>query len=596
MGLFDGIRREAVYIAAVARLLRYIRNVKPDSKSTVIDLLERHARERPDAPAVFHRDRVVNWRALDEGANRYAHWAHGQGVSKGDVVALLMANRPEYLMAWLGIVKTGGIAALINTNLTGQPLAHSIGVANPKRIVLGAELADSFATAMDQFEALAPTWATGAKVQGTEDLDAALARMPETGDPALRHDLTCGDKALYIYTSGTTGLPKAANISHMRMLNMMYSFAAGTKARSHDRMYDPLPLYHSAGGVCALGPAFAEGGAIIVREKFSASEFWSDCHRYEATLFQYIGELCRYLLNQPPHPHERDHKLRVAIGNGLRPEIWMPFKTRFAIPHIVEFYGATEGNAGLMSFDGKPGAVGRVPSYMRNVTPIRIVKFDTETEQPVRGLNGFCIECEPGEAGEQIGKIDPNDPRTKFEGYTQSEDTRKKVLRNVFEHGDAWFRTGDLMRKDEHGYIYFVDRIGDTFRWKGENVATSEVTEALSVFPGVREANVYGVKISGAEGRAGMAALVAGPDLDLARLLAHLEANLPLYARPVFLRLQKEIEVTGTFKHRKVDLVKEGFDPAVISEPLHFLDPRTNRYETLDAALYADIVGGKLKL
>jgi fatty-acyl-CoA synthase len=356
-----------------------------------------------------------------------------------------------------------------------------------------------------------------------------------------------------------------------------------------------LPLYHSAGGVCAIGPALLTGGSVILKRKFSVSEFWDDVHRDRATLFQYIGELCRYLLNAPTAAHERDHAIRAITGNGLRPEIWRTFQERFAIPKIVEFYGATEGNVSMLNYDGKVGAVGRIPSYMRSIVTTRIVKFDVESEMPVRGPDGFCIECADNETGETIGKI-ANEPGKSFDGYTREADTRKKVLHDVFEKGDAWFRTGDLMRRDAKGYFYFVDRIGDTFRWKGENVATSEVAEALGVVPGVREANVYGVAVPGADGRAGMAALVTAPGFDIAKLAGALSGNLPAYARPIFIRLLPELEITGTFKQRKVDLVKDGFDPKAIRDPLYWLNPLTEQYEALTAAAHAAIAGGAVKI
>jgi fatty-acyl-CoA synthase len=291
---------------------------------------------------------------------------------------------------------------------------------------------------------------------------------------------------------------------------------------------------------------------------------------------------------------ERKHKLRVIMGNGLRPEIWPAFRARFRIPHIIEFYGATEGNVALVNLDGKIGSVGRIPNYMRKMLQTRLVLFDVEHEQPVRGPDGFCIECKADQIGEAIGKID--DERGRFEGYSKGADTEKKILRNVFEAGDAWFRTGDLLRRDAHGYFYFVDRIGDTFRWKGENVATSEVAEAISVFPGINEVNIYGVKVPGADGRAGMAALVTAGPIDLTAFKAHLDKNLPAYARPIFLRMQGEIEVTGTFKHRKIELVKDGFDPRVVKDPIYFLNPVTSQYVPVTAELHDRIASGEIRL
>jgi len=597
MGLGQDVSREAVYIAAVRRTLALTRPVHPDAKLTIADWIERWARETPANPAVLHDDRSVSYAELDAGANRYARWAYALGLRKGDVVTLLMENRPEYLMAWLGLIKNGCIAALINTHLTGPALSHSINIARAKHLILGEEMLDNYATAIPGVETVPKLWATGGPHEGCEDLDAALiAQSGAMLGHMSRDDIHCRDKALYIYTSGTTGLPKAANISHMRLLHIMMSFQGAVNGKADDRMYDVLPLYHSAGGLCALGPPLLGGGSLVVRSKFSATEFWDDCYRYKPTLFQYIGELCRYLLNTPPHPHERDHALRIAIGNGLRPEIWPKFQMRFHIPHIMEFYGATEGNVGMINYDGKVGAIGRVPWYMRKIQKIRLVRYDIDKGMPIRGSDGFCSETADGEVGEAVGKIDPNDPRFRFDGYTKSEDTEKKILRNAFEKGDAWFRTGDLMRRDKQGYFYFVDRTGDTFRWKGENVATSEVAETLSVFPGVNEANVYGVEVPGGEGKAGMASLVIGPGFNLDALAVYLEKNLPFYARPILLRFQHEIAATSTFKQRKIELQKEGFDPETISDPLYVRDSATGQYVRLTPALYDEICKGKMKL
>jgi fatty-acyl-CoA synthase len=583
--LFDAISREAAYITSIGRTMRRMRHVKPDSPVTIVDIVGGFAARAPASPAILFEDRVLSYGALNALANRYAHWAHGAGIVRGEAVALLMENRPEYIAAWLGLLKVGAVASLINTNLRGAPLAHSIAVSETRHVIVGAELADSYAEAAPLLQAKPLAWITG----GGENLDVALAAASSAEpDPAWRAGVTCKDRALYIFTSGTTGLPKAANITHLRMQFMMYGFAGALNSGADDRMYNVLPLYHSAGGICAVGVALTAGGALVLRRRFSVHEFWNDCHRYKPHFFQYIGELCRYLLNAPPAPHERDHGLRAIIGNGLRPEIWPAFQDRFAIPKIIEFYGATEGNVSMLNYDGKVGAVGRVPWYMRKLVTTRIVRFDIEREVPVRGADGFCIECEAGEVGEAIGQITAEPGKT-FDGYTKKADTEKKVLHGVFETGDAWFRTGDLMRRDDHDYFYFVDRIGDTFRWKGENVATSEVSEALGVIAGIKEANVYGVSVPGQDGRAGMAALVVGPGFDVSTLAAKLAGNLAPYARPLFLRIQPEIDITGTFKQKKGDLVSEGFDPHNIADPLYVLDSVAGRYEPLDAARYAAI-------
>jgi fatty-acyl-CoA synthase len=337
---------------------------------------------------------------------------------------------------------------------------------------------------------------------------------------------------------------------------------------------------------------------VVIREKFSAREFWDDIVRWDCTLFQYIGELCRYLIHAPSSPKETKHRIRLCCGNGLRPDVWPIFKQRFRIPQILEYYAATEGNCSLFNFEGKEGAVGRLPWFLAHRFPIKVVRYDVVKEQPVRDAHGFCVECAPDEAGEVIGKIlsDPLKPGNRFEGYAERSATERKVLHDVFEKGDAWFRTGDLMRKDRQGYFYFVDRVGDTFRWKGENVATSEVSEAITGFPGIRDANVYGVHVAGHEGRAGMAALVVDGPIDLTALHAHIAKELPDYARPRFLRITREIDVTGTFKQKKINLVREGFDPAVTDDAMFFDDPELKAFRPLDQAQYQRLASGQVRL
>jgi fatty-acyl-CoA synthase len=589
LGLTGALRREAIFIGSILRTLWLLRLVKPHATRSIVDIVEAQARKRPDNIAIYYQDQAISYAALDARANRYAHWALGQSIGRGTAVALLMENRPDFICAWLGLFKVGAQVALINTNLMDAALAHSISISGAKHAIVGAELAVNFMAA--PFETTPALWLEG---EGC-NLTAALAAAPETSPgKAARAGVTLKDRAFFIYTSGTTGLPKAANFSHMRMLFMMSGFVGAIRPRAGDRIYDPLPLYHTTGGVCAVGLAFFSGGALILKRKFSVHEFWSDVHKYRATLFEYIGELCRYLLNAPPSPLERGHAIRAITGNGLRPEIWREFQDRFAIPRIVEFYGATEGNVSMLNYDGTVGAVGRVPDYLEWLLPSRVVRFDVEKEMPVRGPDGLCIECGPDEVGETLGGMSKRAGR-EFEGYTNTADSDRKMLRDVFQKGDIWFRTGDLMRRDGHGYFYFVDRIGDTFRWKGENVSTGEVGGALVAVAGIREANVYGVTVPGVDGRAGMASLVVDGDFNLETLPARLKLRLAPYARPIFLRLAPQIDVTGTFKQRKVDLVREGFDPSAIADPLYFLDTDSGKYERLTPERHADIIAGRIK-
>jgi fatty-acyl-CoA synthase len=563
--------------------------------STVI---QERAAERGDAPALVSERECLSYEGLVRRANQYARWAVAQGIGKGECVGLLMPNRPEYMAIWLGITQAGGVVALLNTNLTGAALAHCINLVAPQHLIVDAELIDSLATALQELATPATVWVDGGNHASFRRLDREIEQhAPEQLSEAERRAVTIEDRALYIYTSGTTGLPKAAAVSHGRLMQWSHWFAGMMGTRPTDRLYDCLPMYHSVGGAQAPGALLASGGAVVLREKFSARRFWADIVRWDCTMFQYIGELCRYLLHSEFSAQETEHRIRLACGNGLRPDVWEGFKNRFRIPQILEFYAATEGNVSLFNVEGEPGAVGRIPAYLAHRFPAALVRFDIERCEPARNEQGFCIRCAANETGEAIGQIlnDSSNIGGRFEGYTNREASEKKILRDVFQPGDAWYRTGDLMRRDERGFFYFVDRIGDTFRWKGENVATSEVAEAICAFPGVKEANVYGVAIPGADGRAGMATLVTGREFDLAGLRAHLMNRLPHYARPLFLRMGSEIQVTGTFKHTKAELVRQGYDPASTGDALYFNHPERQAFVRLDQALYERIQAGEVR-
>ena len=535
-------------------------------------------------PALVSDRECLSYRELDERANRYARWALHKGLAKGETVCLFMPNRPEYIAIWLGITRIGGVVALLNTNLRGPSLKHCIDIVAPKQVIVAAELVD----------ALNPADLTVTNICIHSDMEIEH-HSGEALRPTERRDVSIDDRALYIYTSGTTGLPKAANVSHARLMQWSHWFAGMMNTSPADRMYDCLPMYHSVGGVLAPGAVLVGGGSVAVAEKFSASQFWSDVVRWDCTLFQYIGELCRYLLNAPPS--DSAHRIRMACGNGLSRDVWDEFKNRFQIPRIFEFYAATEGGVPLFNIEGERGAIGRVPPYLRHRFSPTLVQFDVEQVEPVRNEQGFCIKCSAGETGEAIGQVvdDPSNPGSRFEGYTNDEASRERLLRNAFKPGDEWVRTGDLMRKDERGFYYFVDRIGDTFRWKGENVATSEVAEAICAFPGVAQAIVYGVAIPRADGRAGMASLVTERELDLKEFRDYLNNLLPHYARPLFLRIRTEMEVTPTFKYSKANLVREGYDPAATADALYFNHLKDEAFVPLDQELYERIQNGQVR-
>jgi fatty-acyl-CoA synthase len=546
-----------------------------------------------EAPALLSDRENLTFQGLAARAQRYARWARDQGVANGDVVCLLMPNCPDYMAIWLGLTRIGGVVALVNTNLTGDALLHSLTIVAPNHIIVGVELAENLAAVRAELDPAIRLWARGGDVPGLRriDLDAG-AGAPEHP----RYQPSIRDTALYIYTSGTTGLPKAAAVSHFRLMQWSHWFAGMMNTGPDDRMYNCLPLYHSIGGVVATGATLVGGGSVVIRERFSASQFWDDVARWDCTLFQYIGELCRYLVNAPPHPREAAHRLRLACGNGLRAEVWAEFQNRFDIPRILEFYAATEGSFSLYNCDGKPGAIGRIPAFLAHRFAVALVKLDADTGEPERGADGFCVRCAAGEPGEAIGKI-ANDASGggRFEGYTDTDASARKVLRDVFAAGDGWYRTGDLMRKDRAGYFYFVDRIGDTFRWKGENVSTTEVEAAIATCSGVAEVVVYGVAIPATDGRAGMAAIVIRDGFDIAGLHDHLAERLPDYARPMFLRILSEIAVTGTFKPQKQALARDGYDPSVVDDALYVSDRISGAFVRLDPALYRRIQNGELR-
>jgi fatty-acyl-CoA synthase len=562
-------------------------------------VIEELATRLGDSPALLSDRESLTYRGLIERANQYARWALNEGLAKGDVVCLLMPNRPEYMAIWLGITSIGGVVALLNTNLVGRSLAHCVHIVAPKHLIVAAELIETFTTALPDLTGPATIWVHGAGHTSFPRIDLDVERNgSETLNEAERRPISIEDLALYIYTSGTTGLPKAANVSHARVMQWSHWFAGMIGVQPTDRMYNCLPMYHSVGGVLTPGAILAGGGAVVIRKNFSANQFWSDIVHWDCTLFQYIGELCRYLLHTGSSPNDTRHRIRMACGNGLRADVWEQFQNRFRISKIFEFYAATEGAVSLFNIEGKCGAIGRVPSYLGHRVSPTLVQFNVDKGELVRNEDGFCIRAAPNEVGEAISRVpsDSTNVSGRFEGYTSKEASEQKIFHHVFAPGDAWIRTGDLMRKDENGFFYFVDRIGDTFRWKGENVATSEVEEAICAFSRVKHANVYGVGIRGTDGRAGMAALVTENDFDLGAFREHMIRTLPRYARPLFLRIREGMDMTGTFKHSKRDLLRQGFDPAVVTDLLYFDDPSCDGFVPLDRSLYDRIESGEVRL
>ena len=584
---------------AWARALERTASLHPTVGITLPILIDNLASTYSAKLALISEDDAVSYTELGQRSNQYARWALAQGLRAGEVVCLLMHNCADYVAIWLGITRVGGVVALINTNLTGEILEHAIAVASPRHVIAGVELVAAVEANRARLPA-ARVWACGAGDPG-KDPRLVLDRREFSGRPLEADEHTAvpvRNTALLIYTSGTTGLPKAVKLSHYRILEWSSWFAGMMDTRSDDRLFNCLPMYHSTGGVVGIGAMLVNGGAVVIRRRFSASQFWDDIVEQGCTLFLYIGELCRYLLGAPEHPRESKHHLRLCFGNGLRKDVWEAFASRFRIPRIIEFYAATEGNVSLYNCEGRPGAIGRVPPFLAHRFPVALIQCDAVSGEPLLDQDGRCVRCGANEVGEAVGEIlTGDDAGTRlFEGYTDASASEHKILRNVFASGDAWFRTGDLMRRDKAGYFYFVDRIGDTFRWKGENVSTTQVAEVVSACPGVAEAVVYGVEVPGAEGRAGMAAITTGPEFSLVSLQTHLAEHLPDYARILFVRVCAALDVTGTFKPMKERLVREGYGPNAARDGLYFNHPSSQAFEVLDAGIRERIQRGDIRL
>jgi fatty-acyl-CoA synthase len=597
--------RNADDLRIFARTIRWLPALlksRPGKPYTTADLVEKSARRFADRVFVEFEERKTTYAEFNREANRVAHWAIGRGLGKGDAVALMMENRPQYLFIWAGLAKAGVTTALINTHLRGHALEHVIESAACRAIVLGDECLAAYRELESEPLRALPVFVSRRDGNAAEpsgeslgSLDLELSRCPAQNPSAsVRAGLHSGDPLFYIYTSGTTGLPKAARFSHARFLaGGSYHLLSGFCAR--DVLYCPLPLYHTVGGVICVNAVLLTGARLVLRRIFSASHFWQDVAESGATTFQYIGEMCRYLLAQPPGEYDRRHRVRYAVGNGLRPDIWEEFTRRFGVSRMVEFYGATESNVTLVNLAGRPGSIGRL---MPGITAT-LVRYDVAQDAHVRDAGGLCVECAIGEAGELLGRIagGSKPEMVRFEGYTSAEATRAKILHDVRERGDSWFRSGDLLKRDRDGYYYFVDRIGDSFRWKGENVSTQEVEETLASCGGVDLAVVYGVEVPGADGRAGMAALALSGEVDLEGedFYRHV-AQLPVYARPVFLRVVEQVDMTGTFKVRKLELQRQGFDPDAVASTVYLRDDAAGQYRALDAATFRRLRDGSIRL
>ncbi|KAM9326894.1 long-chain fatty acid transport protein 4 [Gastrophryne carolinensis] len=571
-------------------------------KNTVPNIFKQCVKRHPNKTALIFEGTGVSWtyKELDEYSNAVANFLYAEGYRAGDVIALFMENCNEYVGLWLGMAKIGVEAALINFNLRLDALEHCFSVSNSKAVVFGKEMSPAMNDVYSMMKTSMRLYCLGdCEPKTVPPSTEFLAPLLQSASRLAPQDPGRGftDKLFYIYTSGTTGLPKAAIVVHSRYFRMAALVHYGFGMRSDDVIYDCLPLYHSAGNIVGVGQCVIHGLTVVIKKKFSASRFWDDCAKYNCTIVQYIGEICRYLLNQPVREAEAQHRVRMALGNGLRPAIWKEFMERFKIPQIAEFYGATECNCSLGNFDNNVGSCGFNSRILPFVYPIRLMKVNEDTMELIRTPDGLCISCQPGEPGQLVGRIIQSDPLRRFDGYVNESATNKKIAKNVFKYGDMAYLSGDVLVMDEYGYMYFRDRTGDTFRWKGENVSTTEVEGILSRLLGQADVVVYGVEVPGTEGKAGMAA-VADPDhkCNLETFAKDLKKALPGYAHPVFIRLLPEVNKTGTYKFQKTDMRKEGFDPHVVKDPMYLLDSQQGKYIPLDDEVYKKIQSGKLKL
>ncbi len=559
--------------------------------------IQAHAARAPDHPCIEFEGRSISYGELNALSNRMGRRLADCGLKIGDVAAVEMENSIEFLAVFLALNKLGVAASFMNTNLRGRQLAHCLSVSEPKVCIFGEELRAAveevksdlaLREGRDYFmvgDSTTPNWA--------ENLIQTQAEM-SSENLAVTAEVTLRETSMHLFTSGTTGLPKAAIVSNRRAIFTSFGLArAGFRATPSDRMYVPLPLYHGTGLLVGALAAMVSGATVILRRKFSASQFWVEVRSSRATCLTYIGEILRYLMNQPERPDDRNHSVDRIVGNGLRPDIFKQFRQRFGIDRITEFYGASEGNIAFLNLLNKDCSIGF------STREFALASYDVEADVIRRDASGRVVPADLGEPGLLLGKITPE---TLFEGYTDTSATEGKIVRDVLESGDAWFNSGDLIREVDVGWTaglkhyQFIDRVGDTYRWKSENVSTNEVGEILNTYPQVEISNVFGVPVPGAEGRAGMAALKLheGAYLDLKELSQHVNESLPSYARPVFIRVLREMQVTGTFKLKKTDLRDAGFDlDKVGGDPIYVIKPGSGEYEPLSREFLSVIQAGE---
>lgn len=555
---------------------------------------EKAVKHNPHGMALLFEEQKFSYQALNEWANQIGHFYLSIGARKGDVIAVMVENRPELLATVIALAKIGVTTALVNTSQTAKALTHSINLVKPIAVIAGEEcraaieeVRSDLNVGTDLFHWFAdqPTRVeSGTAPKGWSNLAEKIDHFPKFNTPTT-HTVQGKDGLFYIYTSGTTGLPKAVIFTHSRWTLAYGTYGHVLNLNKNDVMYVTLPLYHATGIVVCWCGVIAGHATLALRRKFSTSSFWKDVQKFDASAIGYVGELCRYLMDAPTSENEQRHRVKKMIGNGMRPNIWDKYKARFGVEEILELYASSEGNVGFSNVFNFDNTVGFSP------TPYAIVEFDKESNSPVKDDKGWCKKVKKGEVGLLIGKITRRSP---FDGYTDSEKNKSVIMKDVFKHGDSFFNTGDLVRDIGFRHAQFVDRLGDTFRWKGENVSTTEVENAVSEYEKIAEAVVYGVEIPNTNGRAGMAAITLSEgttltEQDLQQMATEFKKCVPAYAVPVFLRIQKQVETTGTFKYQKNKLKEQSFDPNKNDERLLVLLPNATGYCDLTPEIFSNI-------
>ena len=576
LGIYEDL---SYYILGLPRFLFVW---KDNKKLSLLNFFDNNVKKRPNDIAFIFEGVEITWKEADEQTNKYAGFLKSQNINKGDCFAILMDNSPDFLMLLLASFRVGSLAALINTTVSGEGLKHVIGISDVKLITAGASHLEKLSSALGDSDL------KNIPIFGMEDNEKIpdqiedIKKLSKQFSTFIPYQPIMKDVAAYIFTSGTTGLPKAALVDHAKLVKG--SFAGHFLCfnfNKNDRLYMTLPLYHSTGLILGWAASLRSGCPNVIKSKFSASDFWNDVKKYNVNKFIYVGELCRYLMNLPPSDGDRDNPITQISGNGLRPDIWESFQKRFNINKIVEIYGATEAVGMTINSFGRSGMIGRKRSDST------IIHCNKDDGSPILNDEGFCTKVSEGETGLYIQKISSS---AKFQGYLDAQASNKKILQNVFKTGDQYFNTGDLITLHDNNWLSFADRVGDTYRWKSENVSTMEVAAILNNASGVMDCNVYGVQVDSAEGKAGMAAMNVSDEFSFISFIEHVNKNLNTFQKPYFLRLTKEMQTTGTFKHQKEDLKKQGFNPSLIKDKLYFL--QKDNYVEIDQALYNRIHSG----